>query len=333
MTPSCPKCTTGNVMARARDRVPPVYTCDNCKGLWLMPGEADILASTTPHPRGDSGPPRAVNDKKGGFCPFGHGLLERARVELDDGGAAFYLERCRACSGVFFDDGEWNRLVHSPMFPHLNDLWDPLFQQKLAEERSTERWRADLKEKLPPGTMETLDALADVLTSQHLVSEAIAYLTDRARERLQVIESLPKEARRVRKVDAVLLHVLPATTRLEDYVPPSLATEGFVHLCHRDQLLGVLERHFAFDKDLDARLKRDPRPVAVNVLVLDASRLLSPVKEEPVSKDDVVYGVFPHLYGPLRTDAIFGVVAVDKDLGHDEILRLVDDAIETPHET
>jgi Zn-finger nucleic acid-binding protein len=105
-----------------------------------MSGEADILQPSTPTL--DEPPPRVLNDKKGGVCPFGHGLLAWARVELDDGVEVFYLERCSTCSGVFFDDGEWDRLAHSRMLAHLDDLWDPMFQQRLAEARSRERWRA-----------------------------------------------------------------------------------------------------------------------------------------------------------------------------------------------
>jgi uncharacterized protein (DUF952 family) len=292
-----------------------------------MPGEADILATSTPRP--DSQTPRAGNDKKGGFCPFGHGLLERARVEPDDGGDAFYLERCRACSGVFFDDGEWSRLAHSQMFHHLNDLWDPHFQQKIAEERSIERWRSELAEKITQDNVDILDRLAEQLSSRHMVSEAIAYLIERVREHTAVVEIPPASERHTRKVDAVLLHVVPATKRLSDYTPESLASEGFVHLCHRDQLLSVLERHFSMDKDLDARASREPHPQAVNIVILDVSRLLSPVKEEQVG----THGVFPHLYGPLRSDAILRVVPVAAELGHDEVLRLVDDAIEMPYET
>lgn len=287
-----------------------------------MPGEADILQPTTTIP--DEPSPRVQNDKKGGVCPFGHGLLARTRVELDDGGDTFFLERCSTCSGVFFDDGEWARLAHSRMFAHLEELWDPLFQQRLAEARSRERWRDDLVEKLSQEVVDQLDRLVTALSAapRGHASDGLAWLTSRLRDAWRVADEAPKTPRRTRKVDAILLHIVGATQRLEQYVPASLSTEGFVHLCHRDQLIGVLQRHFA---PPDAR----ERTSDLNVLVLDPASLLSPVREEVVS--DI--GVFPHLYGPLRPEAILKVVPIEKDLTGDEILRRVDDAIEAPHDT
>ena len=324
MLPSCPKCAS-STLARARDRSPPVYTCSRCRGLWLMPGEADILQPSTPTL--DEPPPRVLNDKKGGVCPFGHGLLARARVELDDGGEIFYLERCSTCSGVFFDDGEWDRLAHSRMLAHLDELWDPMFQQRLAEARSRERWRADLVEKLSAETVDEMDQLVTTLAAvpRGHASDALAWLTWRLRDAWRVEDDTPSAPRRTRRVDAILLHVVAATQRLEHYVPASLSVEGFVHLCHRDQLIGVLQRHFTDRSSVDAR----ERTSDLNVLVLDPASLLSPVREEVVG--DV--GVFPHLYGPLRPEAILKVVPIERDLTGDEILRRVDDAIEDPHDT
>lgn len=315
MTPSCPKCES-QALTRDRTLRPPVFTCGHCKGLWLLPGEADILKAETSSTTSTL-PPRVPNDKKGGFCPFGHGLLARARVELDDGGEDFYLERCQTCSGVFFDDGEWARLLRSPMLEHLDDLWDPRFQQKLAEERSRERWRDDMVQKLSQETVDVLDALAAQLYDRGLASEAIAYLSERVREHNEAALVGP---RRTRKVDSVLLHVVPAHERLDQYTPASLASEGFVHLCERDQLTGVILRHFSESTADDKRVRTGD----LNVLVLDPARLLHPIKDDPVGD----HGVFPHLYGPLRPDAVKKVVAVPKEMGLDEVLRRVDDAIE-----
>jgi uncharacterized protein (DUF952 family) len=107
---------------------------------------------------------------------------------------------------------------------------------------------------------------------------------------------------------------------LTDYVPPSLAEVGFVHLCHREQAVFVLETHFGFGRDVhDRRAASD-----VRALVLDESRLLSPIKEEHVEG----HGVFPHLYGPLRQDAVLTSVLIERDVPHNEVVRLIDDAID-----
>lgn len=277
--------------------------------MWLMPGEAELLAlgvneiTTTK---------RAPQDKKGGFCPFEHGLLDRVRVELDDGGEPFYLERCRTCSGVFFDDGEWSRLAHSRLLAHLDDLWDPLFQQRLADERSHKHWRVDLIDSLGLETVETVEKLATTLADRGMVSEAVAYLSDLVQRKSPArTENAPAGPRRTRKVDAVLLHFAPANIDLATYQPASLADEGFVHLCHRQQANDVLERHFDIDK------------LPVLAFVLDESRLLSPVKEEETG-----HGEYPHLYGELRADAIRARIFIPAGTQPDEVMRLLDDGIE-----
>ncbi len=70
------------------------------------------------------------------------------------------------------------------------------------------------------------------------------------------------------------------------YAPPSLATEGFIHLTTDAQWPGVRARFYADAKDL-------------LVLAIDAARLASPVVFEPADGDR-----FPHLYGPLPIDAV-----------------------------
>ena len=307
-SPHCPKCQD-NLLHRAREQSPPVYRCSNCSGMWLMPGEAELLAldlkevTTTV---------RAAHDKKGGFCPFTHGLLERVRVELDDAGEPFYLERCRTCSGMFFDDGEWNRFAHSRLLAHLDDLWDPLFQQRLAVERSHKHWREDLVHSLGADTVETVERLAETLADRGMVSEAVAYLRDLVQRKNPArAENLPAGTRKTRKVDAVLLHFAPATIDINAYQPPSLVDEGFVHLCHRQQAIEVLERHFDIAN----------RPVLA--LVLDESRLLSPIKEEATG-----HGTYPHLYGELRNDAVRTRIFIPAGTQPDEIMRLLDDGID-----
>lgn len=307
-TPHCPKCHD-TLLQRAREQSPPVYRCKQCSGMWLMPGEAELLALDTPPAAKLT---RAPQDKRGGFCPFEHGLLERARVELDDGGDAFYLERCRSCSGIFFDDGEWGRLVRSNLIAHLDDLWDPTFQQRLADERSHKVWREDLIEALGKETVETVEHLANTLADNGMVSEAVAYLSDLvARKSPARVDNVPAGPRRTRKVDAVLLHFAPANIEIATYQPASLTTEGFVHLCHRQQALEVLERHFDIEN----------RPVLA--FVIDESRLLSPVKDEETG-----HGVFPHLYGELRADVVRTRIFIPAGTQPDEILRLLDDGID-----
>jgi uncharacterized protein (DUF952 family) len=74
------------------------------------------------------------------------------------------------------------------------------------------------------------------------------------------------------------------------YAPPSLATEGFLHLCTEEQVSGVLARFFAGRDDVVA-------------LHLDEAKLSGEVRWE----DSYGHGVFPHLYAPLNHEAIVRV--------------------------
>ena len=77
----------------------------------------------------------------------------------------------------------------------------------------------------------------------------------------------------------------------QEYRAESLALEGFIH-CSSDhaQVLAVANRLFSGQKDL-------------LVLELDAGRLNATLKHEPSRSGEV----YPHIYGPLNTDAVMGV--------------------------
>lgn len=78
--------------------------------------------------------------------------------------------------------------------------------------------------------------------------------------------------------------------------PPSLRTEGFVHLSSRDQLLRTAERWYAAHDQ-------------VGVLILEESGLGSSLRWEDL------YGhgeAFPHLYSPIPPHALLGFVLMER---------------------
>ncbi len=80
------------------------------------------------------------------------------------------------------------------------------------------------------------------------------------------------------------------------YEPPSLKTEGFIHLSHEHQIAGTFKRFFSGRKDLQ-------------VLSIDPTKLSFPIKYEPADGD-----TFPHLYGPLNLDAVYKVEKIESFL-------------------
>ena len=80
--------------------------------------------------------------------------------------------------------------------------------------------------------------------------------------------------------------------------PPSLAEEGFVHLCRWDQLPGVVERYY--------------RGLAqAVVLALDPGGLGNEVRWEPGPTGER----FPHLLGPVPIGAVQGVATFAPSAG------------------
>jgi uncharacterized protein (DUF952 family)/GNAT superfamily N-acetyltransferase len=77
--------------------------------------------------------------------------------------------------------------------------------------------------------------------------------------------------------------------------PPSLTDAGFVHLSTPEQVHLPAQRLFAGRRD-------------VVLLVVDPARLPDPVRVEPGVPGDPAGMRFPHLYGPLPTAAVVGVV-------------------------
>ncbi len=78
--------------------------------------------------------------------------------------------------------------------------------------------------------------------------------------------------------------------------PVSLAEAGFVHLSTPEQVHLPANRLFSGRRDLV-------------LLILDPERLVAPVLWEPGVPQDPDSMRFPHLYGPLPTDAVVDVVS------------------------
>jgi uncharacterized protein (DUF952 family) len=78
------------------------------------------------------------------------------------------------------------------------------------------------------------------------------------------------------------------------YEHPSLKAEGFIHCSQENQVAGVLERYFAGQTDLVK-------------LVIDTDKLTSKFVFDwsPSTAD-----TFPHVYGPINTNAVIDVLAL-----------------------
>jgi uncharacterized protein (DUF952 family) len=73
---------------------------------------------------------------------------------------------------------------------------------------------------------------------------------------------------------------------------------GFIHATSPDQTIAMLNRHFIIRDD-------------ILLLLVDVAQVHSEVRfEAPLSGGA---GLFPHIYGPLNTDAVYSVAKPTKD--------------------
>lgn len=188
-SPRCPKCENAQLVPshpsdpgeRAGVRA---LSCRQCNGMWLPRPEAERLVQHPPAiseaTMGQASPPAlAPNaDRRTGPCPFGHGLMGRARVELD---SPFYLERCLLCGGVWFDAGEWQRLATSHLLGSLLEFWTPAWRWRSQQEKARKGARERLSARLGPELFEKLQALAAALDNHPARDEALAFLLSETR--------------------------------------------------------------------------------------------------------------------------------------------------------
>lgn len=88
------------------------------------------------------------------------------------------------------------------------------------------------------------------------------------------------------------------------YTAPSLETQGFIHLSHRHQVARVANAVYAGQRGLV-------------LLAIEPARLRAEVRLEPpdmtIPAAHEVAELFPHLYGPLNTDAVAAVIEFSPD--------------------
>lgn len=80
------------------------------------------------------------------------------------------------------------------------------------------------------------------------------------------------------------------------YIPESYSQDGFIHCTNGlDELVAVGNRYY----------REDQRPFLV--LILDVSKIESPVRYDDPKE------TFPHVYGPLNTNAVVGLLVAKRE--------------------
>jgi Zn-finger nucleic acid-binding protein len=183
MSSACPKCRQTELVTPPGP-ITGALRCPACRGTWLPRDEARVEVAGVLLESESMMRPNSAADARTGLCPLGHGILIRAKVELDD---PFHVERCPDCHGIWFDKGEWNTLAASHLLEHLDDLWDPAWRFRMRAERLERSQRAGLEHELGRPLVDMLETLATALREQtpRVQSLALAYL----KEELALLET------------------------------------------------------------------------------------------------------------------------------------------------
>jgi Zn-finger nucleic acid-binding protein len=148
------------------------YTCTECGGYWIGREHLSTilsLDSLEAEPRDhDKGA-----DLKAGLCPHGHGILIRARLDLDP---VFYLDRCMTCNGVWFDSGEWERVAAAGLAQGLFELWSHSFRRGQRMEKARSEYLELMKQRLGENVFNGINELAGLLKDHTYQKQALAFL-------------------------------------------------------------------------------------------------------------------------------------------------------------
>jgi Zn-finger nucleic acid-binding protein len=165
----CPKCKT--IQLRTPQPKSPSF-CKQCGGMWMANlGASDFIEAVTEIcPKKIAG---NDSDKKTGVCPFGHGIMMRAKVDIDE---PFYLEKCTTCGGIWFDQGEWLRIVENNFVENLSNIWSEAWQRKHRKEKNRDFFLTMNQKVLGENVFRMIVDLAEVLKNHPEKDRAIALL-------------------------------------------------------------------------------------------------------------------------------------------------------------
>ncbi len=119
----CPKCRCD--MDRERYQGVEIDRCTRCQGLWFDAGEVELLRNAEAAAAldaGDAAAGRAHNTIDRYPCPRCHGAMIRM---VDPQQRHIWFEQCSACSGSFFDAGEFRDLAQLTLSEFFKGIFAP----------------------------------------------------------------------------------------------------------------------------------------------------------------------------------------------------------------
>ncbi len=164
------------------------YSCPTCSGAWIPSENYQAWQATQVDPalRVD-GVTVPINhdivyqpsryDNRAGLCPSCGLYLVRGKINLRQ--AAFFVERCPGCKGIWCDDGEWEVLNQLGLSAYIPVLFTDAWQSHVRIAETEFRERLATTDKLGPEISEKLFELARLLEEHPNGDFGVAYLMRR----------------------------------------------------------------------------------------------------------------------------------------------------------
>ena len=110
-----------------------------------------------PSPEADAMVPPSdeVGDvKRAKLCPQDGRIMRRYRVSPEGG---FWLDRCGACGGVWFDGDEWKATAAAGLLDRLPTLFSDAWQRQIEQSSSTRYWDDRLRDRIGADDLARVD--------------------------------------------------------------------------------------------------------------------------------------------------------------------------------
>ena len=184
----CPKHPQESLLADQLVDNLKTHSCSTCRGSWVASEDYQVwqvtqvdsalgIDSLTAPISCDLDYQPSRYDNRAGLCPSCGFYLVRGRITLQK--AAFFIERCPSCKGMWLDEGEWSILEKLGLSAYLPVLFTDEWQSYVRSAEADFRERTATAEKLGPDIAEKLFELAKLLEDHPNGDFGVAYLMRR----------------------------------------------------------------------------------------------------------------------------------------------------------
>jgi Zn-finger nucleic acid-binding protein len=153
------------------------FRCPRDHGVFL-PSDLYFDWRDGREPTGDLDLSAASDDvgdlKRAKLCPQDGRIMTRYRTS---GTAGFWIDRCGACGGAWFDGSEWEATVAAGLHEALTDVFSDAWQREAEEVMAATSRRERLAESVGEEDLERTDAFRDWIWShpeRHLLLARVA---------------------------------------------------------------------------------------------------------------------------------------------------------------